>query len=316
MPVASDEKLTVSRMEIPASSALTDSAQATALEDAFSSPMETSVIASAEVAGVGLHSGESVRLRIQPAPAGAGLAFRRSDLGPMAEASAKVSNVVATTLGTQLAGDGGSAARTVEHVLAALALNGVDNALLDLTAAEAPIVDGSAAPFAAAIEAAGIQRLSAPRRYLTISTPIELTDGDRLIRAEPFDGRRLDVEIAFDDAAIGAQSTSLDLAEVKARQRLLAARTFCRRADIDAMRAAGFCRGGSLENAIVVDGETILNPEGLRDPDEFVLHKALDLVGDLALVGAPIVGRIVARRPGHDLNTRFAALLAEAFAVR
>jgi UDP-3-O-[3-hydroxymyristoyl] N-acetylglucosamine deacetylase len=174
-----------------------------------------------------------------------------------------------------------------------------------------PILDGSAAPYLDAIERVGARTLAPAKSVIRIIEPVEVSDGDRLIRAEPFDGRMLAVTIAFEAGAIGEQSLAIDLNDPASRNRLAQARTFCRLSDVNAMRAAGLSRGGSLDNAIVVDGDHILNPAGLRDPQEFALHKALDLIGDLALAGAPIIGRIIARRPGHDLNTQFVrALLA------
>ncbi len=268
---------------------------------------QTTLARPVTLSGEGLHSGAPCRATLRPAPANAGVRFRvpDSESGVSGLIEAIVSSIAGARLCTTLAGGPGRSIATVEHLMAALSIAGVDNLVVEVDGAEMPILDGSAAPFIAAIERVGVKRLAAAREAIRIMAPVEVSDGDRLIRAEPYEGRILDVAIAFDDEAIGAQSLSIDLDDRTAMRRLSQARTFCRLADVTAMREAGFSRGGSLDNAIVVDGDRILNPAGLRDPEEFALHKALDLVGDLRLAGAPIIGRIVARRPGHDLNARF-----------
>lgn len=276
---------------------------------------QTTLAAPATLSGVGVHSGVPATAVIRPAPAGVGIQFHRvATIGAGAPViiPARVENVADTRFSTSLA-NAGAVIGTVEHILAALSLCGIDNAVVEIDGAEAPILDGSAAPIMAAIEAAGARPLGARRRHIRILKSVELADGDRLLRIDPGEGRRLDVSIVFSDAAIGAQTATLDLDLAADRRRIGRARTFCRRADVEALRAAGFSRGGSLDNAIVVDDGAILNSGGLRDPQEFVLHKALDLVGDLALAGLPIFGRVSARRPGHDLNVRFLkALLSDA----
>lgn len=268
---------------------------------------QTTLANPATLSGIGLHSGASCRARLRPARAGSGIAFRvpaengSSDLAPIAATTANVSS---TSLGTSLT-SGGRSVRTIEHLLAAAAIAGVDNMIVDVTGGELPILDGSAAPFIEAILGAGIMDLSAPRAAIRIAMPTEMTDGARSIRAMPSEGRVLDVSIDFEDPAIGAQSLSIDLDDRDALLRLGRARTFCRLKDVTAMRARGLSLGGSLDNAVVVDGDRIVNPAGLRDPQEFVLHKALDLLGDLTLAGAPIIGTIRAIRTGHDLNVTF-----------
>ena len=271
------------------------------------------------ISGVGLHSGAPCRVTLHPETAGAGIIFHvigENGKRQGAPIAADVAAVSETRLGTCLRGADGGAVRTVEHLLAAISISSVDNIRVEIEGPEIPVMDGSAGPFLDAIDRAGKKTLSAARTALKVTAPIEVRDGDRFIRATPGDRRRLDVSIAFADAAIGGASISLDLDKPEILRRLARARTFCRLADIDAMKAAGLGRGGSLDNAIVVDGDRILNAGGLRDPDEFVLHKALDMVGDLALAGAPIIGRIEAMKPGHDLNVRFLRRLdAEASAV-
>lgn len=269
--------------------------------------IETTLARPVALAGVGVHSGEGASAVLRPAPAGAGIAFHRMEPGsatPRAIIPALLDHVSDTRLSTTLA-SGGVSVGTVEHLLAALTLCGVDNAVIEIDACEAPILDGSAAPIVEAIEAAGLRVLGAPRQAIRILKPVEIAEGARMIRIEPDTGRRLHVAIRYEDPAIGAQEVMLDLDRAGDRRRIARARTFCRLADVEALRAAGFSRGGSLENAIVVSDGAILNEGGLRDPAEFALHKALDLVGDLALAGAPIIGRITAERPGHDLNLRF-----------
>lgn len=273
---------------------------------------QTTVARSIEVAGAGLHTGAPARVVLAPAGAGRGVVFRRHGREIPAAASA----IVNTQFNTGV-GDGEARIATIEHLMAALALAGVDNILIDVDGPELPALDGSAAPWLSAIGEAGLRDLAAPREVLRILAPVVVSDGlGRSISAEPFDGRIVDVSIDFPDAAIGAQRVMLDLEDAADVRRVALARTFCRRDDIDRLRARGLSLGGTLENAVVVDGANVLNPSGLRDPQEFALHKALDLIGDLRLAGAPLIGRIVADRPGHDLNARFlAALSANAGAV-
>lgn len=264
----------------------------------------------AEIAGAGLHSGAPCRLRLKPAAPGAGIVFRRIDLGRPLEESlipARADFVEETRLGVRLRNRWGVEVATTEHVVAALYLCGVDNALVELDAREAPILDGSAQGYVALIDAAGLVGQGVRRRSLVIDRAFRVGTDERFIEAVPGDARRVALTIDFPDRAIGQSAIAFDLDDAAfTRGRLARARTFCAARDIEAMRAAGFGRGGSLDNAVVVDDARILNPEGLRDPDEFVLHKALDLVGDLALAGVRIIGTITAHRPGHDLNTALA----------
>lgn len=263
---------------------------------------QTTIENSVSLIGVGLHSGADCRVVIGPAAANAGVVFR---LGNGAEIRAAASSVADTRLCTRLANGAGDTVGMVEHLMAAFAIASLDNAILEIEGPELPILDGSAAPYVEAIEKAGVVALAALRPEIRIVAPFDFRDGPRLLRAEPHDGRLIDIAIEFDDPAIGAQSLTLDLDRPEDRRRLAQARTFCRLADVEAMRRAGLSLGGSLDNAIVVDGGRILNPEGLRDPSEFALHKTLDLVGDLRLAGWPIIGKISAQRPGHDVNARF-----------
>lgn len=219
----------------------------------------------------------------------------------------------ATRLGTTITLPGGAVIGVIEHLMAAIAIAGLDNVEIEVEGDEMPVLDGSAAPFLEAVYDVGIVQQLGAGRPLRIVESIEVCDGPRRIRVEPADRSTLDLSIDFPDAVIGRQSVCLDLDDGAAlRRRLAPARTFCRLADVEEMRAAGLARGGSLDNAIVVDDAALLNRDGLRDPQEFALHKALDLIGDLRLVGWPIAGRIEAERPGHDLNNRLARALADA----
>lgn len=285
---------------------------------------QTTLARAATGFGAALHSGNETRITLRPAPAGSGVVFRRTDLRapdgarlPDAEIAipARAAFIADTRLGVRLRNAAGATVMTVEHVLAALMLAGVDNAIVDIDGPEPPGFDGSSAPLIALIEEAGVRRLGAAREAIEVRAPVRIEDGDRFVEAAPAAGRRLDVSIEFPEPAIGRQSAALRLDDPADVARLAAARTFCRLHEVEAMRQAGFGLGGSLNNAIVVDGARILNEEGLRDPNEFALHKALDLLGDLSLLGAPLFGQVRAHKPGHDLNTRLVCRLAAELAA-
>ncbi len=285
------------------------------------STQQTTLAKSGAVEGVGVHSGARVHLSIRPAAAGTGVVFHRADLhhpdgrrfrGAEAEIPARAANVAGTRRGVTLANGHGASVMTVEHLLAALAICGVDNAIVDIHGPEVPILDGSAAPFIWLIEDCGLVSLDAPREMIEITAPVRVEAEGRFIEVAPHDGRLIEIEIDFADPAIGRQSARLSLDDAEeAMRRLGSARTFCTLGEVEAMRAAGLGLGGALDNALVVDGGKVLNGDGLRDPCEFALHKALDLVGDLSLAGAPILGKVTAFKPGHDLNTKVARLLLD-----
>ncbi|MEQ8935830.1 MAG: UDP-3-O-acyl-N-acetylglucosamine deacetylase [Amphiplicatus sp.] len=285
------------------------------------SVQQTTLAKSGAVEGAGVHSGAPAHLSIRPAAAGTGVVFHRADLhhqdgkrfrGAEAEIAARATNVIETRRGVTLANAHGASVMTVEHLLAAFAICGVDNAVVDLHGPEVPILDGSAAPFIWLIEDCGLARLGAPRDIIEIAAPMRVEAQDRFIQVEPYAGRLIEIEIDFADPAIGRQSARLSLDDAEeAMGRLGSARTFCTLGEVEAMRAAGLGLGGSLDNALVIDSGKVLNGDGLRDPSEFALHKALDLVGDLSLAGAPILGKVTAFKPGHDLNTRLARLLMD-----
>jgi UDP-3-O-[3-hydroxymyristoyl] N-acetylglucosamine deacetylase len=261
--------------------------------------------------GIGVHSGRRVSLTLLPAPAGHGIVFRRIDLNR--DIPATYDRVVDTRLCTMI-GDGAARVGTIEHLMAALAGAGVDNVLIEVDGPEVPIMDGSAAPFAFLLECAGVVALNTPRRVIEIRRTVRVTDGAAFAELRPFDaaerGRMaiptldLEVSIDFADLAIGRQSTSLRLSPETFREAVASARTFALASEVDRLREQGLARGGSLDNAIVVDGAKVLNPGGLRMKDEFAAHKLLDAVGDLALAGAALHGRFIANRPGHALNNK------------
>jgi UDP-3-O-[3-hydroxymyristoyl] N-acetylglucosamine deacetylase len=261
--------------------------------------------------GVGVHSGREVRITILPAEAGSGVTFVRTDLPDAPLIPARGDRVVDTRLATTL-GQGAARVSTVEHLLAALAGVGVDNATVQVDGDEVPIMDGSAAPWVTLLAGAGRVDLGAPRPTLVVDRPVSVREGEREIAVEPSPRYEIAYEIAFEHAAVTAQSIDLVVEPARFASELAPARTFGFLAEVEALKARGLARGGSLANAVVVGPDRILNPEGLRFPDEFVRHKALDLVGDLALLGLPLRGRVTVARGGHQLHTALvAALLAD-----
>lgn len=264
--------------------------------------------------GVGLHSGKPATLTLAPAPSDAGITFVRMDVG--VEIPARREFVVDTMLSTSI-GNGKTRIATVEHVMAALHGMGIDNCRIEVDGPEVPILDGSAAPFACLIHEAGIRLLPSGKRYLLVERPVEVRDGDKFARLDPSDGFSVDFTADFDHPLITNQSFRMALTDRSFEREVARARTFCFLKDIERMQAMGLARGGSLENAIVVDEFSILNPEGLRFPDEFARHKVLDAVGDLALLGLPVVGHLTARKSGHALNQALVRkVLAEPAASR
>jgi len=273
---------------------------------------QASLRQSAVFNGVGLHSGEQCEIVVKPAPADTGILFIRRNGEADAFKStiaASPENVIRSDHGTTLGNAFGATVATVEHLLAALAIAQIDNAFIEVDGPEIPILDGSAAPFLEGVENAGRQVQAARRSAFDVIEPIEVVDGDRSVLIEPAEQFSLTVEIEFEDCLIGRQSLSISLGDADEIARIASARTFCRLYEVDALRRAGLIQGGSLENSLVVDGERLLNGAGLRDPHEFVLHKALDLLGDLYLLGMPVNGAVRASKPGHDLNCRAALAL-------
>jgi UDP-3-O-[3-hydroxymyristoyl] N-acetylglucosamine deacetylase len=270
------------------------------------------------VTGIGVHSGQPATLTLSPADANTGIVFIRTGLeSGDREVSARHEAVIATDFATVLGDRNGPLVSTTEHVLAALRGMGVDNAMVEVDGPEAPIMDGSAAPFVAAIDQAGIVELSAPRRYIEILRSVQVVAGRSSGELRPYaHGFRAELEISFDNV-IGRQALSLDVTPQTFRKELCRARTFGCMADVAKLWSAGYALGASFENSIVVDEKRVLNPEGLRYADEFVRHKALDAVGDLALAGLPILGAYRSVRPGHKLNHAvLCALMADRSAWR
>ncbi|KNG95163.1 UDP-3-O-acyl-N-acetylglucosamine deacetylase [Pseudaestuariivita atlantica] len=280
--------------------------------------MQHTVKAPIRFEGVGLHSGAPVTLTIQPASAEHGIWFRRIDLdGTDTMVPARWDAVKQSPLCTRLVNAAGVEVSTVEHVMAALIGCGVHNALIDVTGPEVPILDGSAVPFVRAILARGLRNQRVPVRAIEILEVVEVRRGDAWARLSPADTLRMDFHIEFSDAAIGRQDKSMTLSNGAFVRELSDSRTFCRQSDVDAMRAQGLALGGTLDNAVVVDGDMVLSPGGLRHRDEAVRHKMLDAMGDLALAGAPILGHYEGHRAGHAVtNDLLRALFAQPQAFR
>ncbi len=279
--------------------------------------MQTTVRNVIRFSGVGLHSGRSARLSIHPAPAHHGIWFRRTDFDGNNMIAARHDAVELSPLCTMLVNEAGVSVSTVEHVMAALTGCGVHNAILEIDGPEVPILDGSAADFVRAILRTGTRLLDAPVHAIEVLRRVQVTDGSASAMLTPAEELEIDVSIDFADSAIGHQHKVLRLSNGTFVRELCDSRTFCRRADVDAMQAAGKALGGSLLNAVVVNGERVENPEGFRHADEAVRHKMLDALGDLALAGAPILGRYTGIRSGHATTNRLLrALFADPLAYR
>ena len=266
--------------------------------------------------GIGLHTGRKVLMVLRPAPPNTGIVFRRVDLEPPVDIPARATNVTETTLGTTLTvGDAGVA--TVEHLLSAMAGLGIDNAFVELTAGEVPIMDGSAGPFVFLIQSAGIELQSSAKRFVRVRRRIEVEDGDRWARFEPHEGFRVNFEIEFDHPVFHrhAQRASMDFSTTTFLREISRARTFGFARDMEALRGRNLALGGTLDNAIVLDDYRILNEDGLRYEDEFVRHKILDAIGDLYLLGHSLIGEFTGYKSGHGLNNRLLrTMLADAAA--
>ncbi|MFZ5721178.1 MAG: UDP-3-O-acyl-N-acetylglucosamine deacetylase [Pseudomonadota bacterium] len=269
-------------------------------------------------AGVGVHTGAYTRVSVRPAPANHGVVFARTDVRDRDNLVPATGEAVCKTqLGTVIGNADGVTVSTIEHLMAAFAMLGVDNAVVEVDGPEMPIMDGSAAPFVRLLDRAGLRPQEAPRGYIEILETVEVVDGDKRAALKPADGFEVAFEIAFASAAIGRQAIDLSMDEQAFREELADCRTFGFLSDVEALRAMGLARGGSMENAVVIDGDRILNPEGLRRPDEFVRHKALDAIGDLYVLGGPLLGRFEGVLAGHGLNNALVrALLARPDAWR
>jgi UDP-3-O-[3-hydroxymyristoyl] N-acetylglucosamine deacetylase len=258
-----------------------------------------------KASGVGLHTGRKVVMTLRPAQPDAGIVFRRVDLPHPVDIRADARAVTDTRLCSALEG-GGAKVATVEHLMSALAGLAIDNLYVDLTGPEVPILDGSASPFVYLLQSAGIQEQRAPKRFFRIRRPVEVRDGDKWARFEPYDGFRIAFSIVFDHPVFerSSQSVEIDFADTSYTKEIARARTFGFVQDVEALRGAGLALGGSLDNAIVLDEYRVLNADGLRYGDEFVKHKVLDAIGDLYLVGHPLLGAFSAHKSGHALNNQ------------
>jgi len=261
--------------------------------------------------GIGLHSGQRVELTIKPASLNSGIVFRRTDLDPPVNVPAVAHHVtdtrLASTLSAEIEGPGLEIkVFTVEHLMSALAGLGIDNAQIDITGGEVPILDGSSGSFVYLLQSAGILEQAAPKRFIRMLKAVEISEGDKWVRLEPHFGFKVSFEIEFGQAAIDAtgQRIEIDFAHTSYVREIARARTFVMADEVELLRTHGLALGGSLDNAIVVDEHRVLNRDGLRYSDEFAKHKALDAIGDLYLIGHPILGAYHARKSGHALNNR------------
>jgi UDP-3-O-[3-hydroxymyristoyl] N-acetylglucosamine deacetylase len=264
-------------------------------------------------AGIGVHTGAYTRVAVRPALEDTGIVFVRTDVSELDNRVLVAPDTVCKTqLGTVIGNAAGVTVTTIEHLMAALVMLGIDNAVVEIDGPEMPIMDGSSAPFIRILDRAGTRMQDAPRRFIEILETVEVIDGDKRAALKPADGFEVAFEIRFPTAAIGRQSIDMAMDGQAFRDELADCRTFGFLHEVEALRAIGLARGGSLANVVVIEGDRVLNPEGLRRPDEFVRHKALDAIGDLYVLGAPILGRFEGELAGHAMNN----LLVRALAAR
>jgi UDP-3-O-[3-hydroxymyristoyl] N-acetylglucosamine deacetylase len=274
---------------------------------------EHTLARAAIIAGIGLHTGVMVRMVVRPAPAGTGVVFVRSDITDRDNRVPALAHYVTQTrLGTVITNEAGVSVSTIEHVMASFAALGIDNVFAELDGPEVPIMDGSAQPFVQILDQAGFRRQATPQMAIEILKDIEVVEDDKRATLKPCDRFEVRFEIDFPGSPIGHQAVDLVVTEDSFREELAAARTFGFLQGVEALRAAGLARGGSLDNAIVIDGDKILNEDGLRFADEFARHKALDAIGDLYVLGMPIIGRFEGIRAGHGLNNALVRALLSA----
>lgn len=266
-------------------------------------PNQYTVKRAVSCCGVGLHTGRTVNLTINPAPINTGIQFVRSDVAGRPTIAARVERVVDTTLATTI-GDGTNRISTTEHLMAALRAYGIDNALLDIDSHETPIMDGSAGPFIRLLKTAGRHRQNALRKILRITKPLSYVDGEKSIRIEPYDGFKVSGRIQFDDALINEQHYSVEVNRDRFTKEIAFARTFGFVEQVEQLWQNGLALGGTLDNVIAIhwNRRSILNEDGLRFDDEFIRHKVLDVIGDMALLGSPLLGHVIADRSGHGLH--------------
>lgn len=267
--------------------------------------------------GVGLHSGKKVLMMLRPAAANTGVVFCRTDLDQPADVPARAELVAETAFGTSIV-HGGAKVSTVEHLISAIAGLGIDNIYVDLSAPEVPIMDGSAAPFVFLLQAAGIQEQQSPKKFIRILKTVRVTEGDKWAEFKPFDGFKLNIEIEFDHPVFRKrdQTGTMEFSTTAFLKEISRARTFGFVKDLEFLRSRNLALGGTLENAIVLDDYRILNEDGLRYEDEFVRHKILDAIGDLYLIGGPVLGEFTGYKSGHGLNNKLLrAVLSDANAT-
>lgn len=271
---------------------------------------QTTIAKKVHNVGIGLHKGEPIRLTLEPLEAGSGIVFYRSDLGVSFKAEPK--NVINTQMATVVGNEKGYIS-TIEHLMSAINAYGIDNIRIIVDANEIPVMDGSSASFCMLLDEAGVRELDANKKALIIKRAVEVREGDKLVRLSPSKSPRFDYTIKFSHPLIGTQHYVFEFSKKSYLKEISRARTFGFLKDVQALRSMGLALGGSLENAVVIDENKILNPEGLRFENEFVRHKILDAIGDLALVGAPILGDYTAFAGSHDLNHKLTlAVLADA----
>ncbi len=269
---------------------------------------QTTIQHPVRAAGIGLHSGKKVSIKIKPAPAGTGICFIRKDVDPTMIIPAKVAFVVDTSFATTI-GAAHATIGTIEHLMAAFAGLNIDNAIVEIDGPEVPAMDGSAAPFMALIIEAGVTQLPRTRKYLKILEPVTLADEGKSITIEPASSFSVSFDIDFKHHVISKQHYALEVNKNNFVRRIGIARTFGFLKEVELMRSHGLALGGSLDNAVVIDEYSVVNSEGLRFSDEFVRHKILDLIGDFALLGMPILGRVTAVKSGHTMHYRLASML-------
>ncbi len=262
------------------------------------------------ISGIGLHTGTRINLRMRSATANTGIIFHRTDGKQTVDIKACSENVVDTRMATVL-GHHGMTVSTIEHFMAALAAFGIDNLHVDIDGPEVPILDGSAAPFIREIQQAGIKTLNNSRRFIAIRKPLEIIEGEKRINIIPSRFFRISFDIAFDHSAISVQRYSMKFTTENFCKEIAPARTFGFLHEVEYLKANGLARGGSLENAVVIDKNGVMNPEGLRFQNEFVRHKILDSFGDFSLLGVPLLGHIRAFKAGHDLNSKMVRMIEE-----
>ncbi len=271
---------------------------------------QTTIAKKVHNVGIGLHKGEPIRLTLEPLEAGSGIVFYRSDLGISFKAEPK--NVINTQMATVVGSEKGYIS-TIEHLMSAINAYGIDNIRIIVDANEIPVMDGSSASFCMLLDEAGVRELDANKKALIIKRAVEIREGDKLVRLSPSKSPKFDYTIKFSHPLIGTQHHVFEFSKKSYLKEISRARTFGFLKDVQALRSMGLALGGSLENAVVIDENKILNPEGLRFENEFVRHKILDAIGDLALVGAPILGDYTAFAGSHDLNHKLTlAVLADA----